>query len=406
VTARRPAHPSRAAGFSVIELLVVIGILIGIISTLVVGLGYAARRARTANTDFLMNSIMTGLVQFKNETGYLPPVLGDANQLANASYQLPPLGAAPGWARDAVEPPALPAATDSGPAQGTWGQQDFLAVQRWFSATSLAEYLVGVGDRSQDGFGVILQANGALPAGTDTPGYREQPALGIRNPGSDGVWGAFLNPREGTPQSALGTFGARNVAAADSATGNAGTPVRGNGNFRLNQEPRSYAGPSMGPYVEIKTDSDIGGFVGLDQNGTPSAIRPGEQAPSTGSNGFATFDAAPKTILDYFGNPILYYRRGYLNRNPKDLDRRFSLADVVALRPWTFAPGDDINAARDRSTTVTDPSDGMQGDRAASRAALAAECALLSFGPDRRWNQTVRSDPDGFNEDNIVRFGP
>ncbi len=400
----RPPSARTAAGFSVVELLVVIGILIGIISTLVVGLGYAARRARLANTDFLMNSIMTGLVQFKNETGYLPPVLGDRGQLAIASYSLPQVGAPAGWARDAVEPPVVPSAADGGPNQSAWGEPDFLAVQRWFSATTLAEYLVGAGDRSQDGFGVILQANGALPT-DDTPGYREQPALGIRNPGTDGVWGAFLNPREGTPQAALGTFAARNVAAPDPNVGNTANAVRGNGNFRLNQEPRNYVGSSMGPYIEIKSDSDIGGFVGLDQAGTPSAIRPGEQAPNTGSTGFASFDAAPKTLVDYFGNPILYYRRGYLNRNPKDIDRTFSLADVVALRPWSFGPGEDIAAASDRSA-ILDPTTGGAGDRAASRAALAAECALFSFGPDKRWNQTVRVDPDGFNEDNIVRFGP
>jgi hypothetical protein len=46
------------------------------------------------------------------------------------------------------------------------------------------------------------------------------------------------------------------------------------------------------------------------------------------------------------------------------------------------------------------------GDTSASRAARAAEFALLSIGPDRRWNPQVRADEAGFNEDNLVRFGP
>jgi hypothetical protein len=46
------------------------------------------------------------------------------------------------------------------------------------------------------------------------------------------------------------------------------------------------------------------------------------------------------------------------------------------------------------------------GDPSASRAALAAEFALFSSGPDGNWNPTTRADAGGFNEDNIVRFGP
>jgi hypothetical protein len=390
----------------VVELLVVIGILIGIISTLVVGLGFAARRARLANTDYLMNSIMTGLVQFKNETGYLPPVLGDTGQLDVASYPLPQVGASFGWARDVVEPPDLPAATDGGPDQGNWSEQQYLAVQRWFSVTTLPEYLVGPGDRSEDGYGVILDTNGALPP-ERSPGYREQPALGIRNPGQDGAWGAFLNPRDG--QSADGKFRSRNLAQRDvgwNGPADTAQPAQWTQAQRASLRNPNLKGPSLGPYFELKNESDIGGFVGLDQSGTPTAIRPGEQPPSTGTVGFSGFDAAPKAMLDYFGNPIMYYRRGYLGRNPKELDARFSLADVVALRPSVFADGEAIKARRDSNNQVTDPDDGSIGDKGASRIALAAECALFSFGPDRRWNQTVRADPDGFNEDNIVRFGP
>jgi hypothetical protein len=37
---------------------------------------------------------------------------------------------------------------------------------------------------------------------------------------------------------------------------------------------------------------------------------------------------------------------------------------------------------------------------------MSSEFALLSFGPDQRWNPNIRADAEGYNEDNIVRFGP
>jgi hypothetical protein len=220
--------------------------------------------------------------------------------------------------------------------------------------------------------------------GQSEPGLREVPPLGIRNPGADGVWGAFLEPRASTP--GAGTFASRNLASASAANGNT------NGN--TNQDPKYLVGRAYGPYLELKSDADIGAFVGLD-GGTPVAVRPGETVPAV----FGSSAAAPKAMLDYFGNPIQYYRRGYRNNDPKDVDRRFSLADVVALRPAVFAPGEAIDA-------VADLSQGGVADTGASRAALGAEFALFSRGPDRRWNQAVRADAEGFNEDNIVRFGP
>ena len=376
-----------SGGFTIVELLVVLGVLIAIITTIVVGAGQAVRRARVANTDFLMMSLSVGLVQFKVDMGYFPPVLGNALQLDQPAYPLPDAASLRGWARDAVAPPQLTANPDDPPERVTWGLQEFARVQRWFSVTTLPEYLVGAGDRSEDGYGIVLLPSGAMPAaatGQSEPGLREVPPLGIRNPGADGVWGAFLEPRASTP--GAGTFASRNLASASAANGNS--------NGITNQDPKYLVGRAYGPYLELKSDADIGAFVGLD-GGTPVAVRPGETVPAV----FGSSAAAPKAMLDYFGNPIQYYRRGYRNNDPKDVDRRFSLADVVALRPAVFAPGEAIDA-------VADLSQGGVADTGASRAALGAEFALFSRGPDRRWNQAVRADAEGFNEDNIVRFGP
>ena len=370
-----PRHPRTAAGFSVVELLVVIGILIAIISTLIVGLGYASRKARIANTEFLMNSIMMGLMQFRGETGYLPPVLGDPRQMPNgtAGTALGQLG----WCRDGLaSPDPFPGTQTSGPQYGSWSANDFDSVQRWRSATTIPEYLIGAGNRAQDGYGVIMESGGALPTNTSTPGYREQPALGIRSPGADGLWGALLNPRSGTAGGGL--FASRNLAAS--------SPAQGNTNGASGQDPALLKGKPMGPYLEVKAESDIGAVTGFEADYTPITARSGE---------INDFDAAPKCVLDYFGRPIIYYRRGYLNGDPKRIDRRWTLADVVALRPPVFGLGEAVDAARDGA-----------GDTSAPRAGLSAECALLSFGPDTRWNPTVRADPAGHNEDNIVRFGP
>ncbi len=367
---RAPHHPDgrslparRAArGFTVVEILVVLGIVIAIIATLLVGLGAASKRARVANTEFLMNSIVTAMSSFRKDTGYLPPMLGVGATPAVT-------GGAPtiGWARDLL---ASPSASTYPPPANERAQ-----IQAYRSATTIPEYLLGMGDRSQDGWGVILEGAGGLPTVTTTAGYREQPALGIRNPGTDGVWGALLNPRPGT--SGNGTFAARNLVAAGPGSGAAG-----------NLDTRSVflKGKSIGPYLELKGDEQIGALVGFAADGTPQVAKPGE---------INNFDLAPKVILDYFGKPIMYYRRGYVNGDPKAADSSWSLADVIALRPQRFGPGDAIDAVADAN-----------GDTSAQRAARSAEFGLVSFGPDMRWNPNVRADADGYNEDNITRLGP
>ena len=360
-------------GFTVVEILVVLGIVIGVISTLIVGLGYGARRARIANTEFLMKSIVVGLKIFSSETGYMPPILGVPSQVGS-----PDPGTSFGqlgwcrdllWRRPLTSPPPPPGGSPDYPSWSTIDRQN---LQKWCSATTIPEYLLGLGDRSQDGYGVIMEGNGALPGNTNTPGYREQPALGIRNPGSDGGWGSLLNPRPNKP--GKGRFDSRNLASDVPATGNA------------DSTSAFLRGKSIGPYLEVKSDSEIGGITGFQTDGTPIVAKPGE---------INNFDLAPKCLLDFFGKPIIYYRRGYLNGDPRSTDPSWSLADIVALRPQRFNPGEDVNAMPDGNN-----------DSGASRAALSSEFALLSFGPDQRWNPTIRADTEGYNEDNIVRFGP
>ncbi len=351
-------------GFTVVELLIVIGIVIAILSTLLVGLAAANRRAQMANTEFLMDSMVSAIARFKADTGYLPPSLGVPNLVYSGATST--AFGTNGWARDLVESPSL--ATSSGNYWDAWSNADRTAIQRYGSATSMPEYLLGFGDRSEDGYGMILGAGGAMPA-AGSPGSREQPTLGIRNPGRDGVWGAKLNPRP--TFAGNGTFAARNLASANAAG---------------NDDKSGYLkGKSLGPYLELKDDNRIGALIGYAADGTPQIAKPGE---------INNFDLAPKVILDYFGKPIMYYRRGYVNQDPRTIDDTWSLADVIALRPSRFGAGDALNGMPDANN-----------DGSTSRELKSAGFALLSFGPDQRVTWDVRADTPGFNADNIVRTG-
>jgi hypothetical protein len=157
-------------------------------------------------------------------------------------------------------------------------------------------------------------------------------------------------------------------------------------NVSGNTEDKGYLkGAKLGEYLELKDRELVGGLIGYQADGTPLVGKVGE---------IANFDLAPKVILDYFGKPILYYRRGYVNHDPRTSDPNWSLADVFALRPRRFAEGDAINGLPDGNL-----------DGSTSRELLGANYALLSFGADQRWNPLVRVDAAGYNEDNLVRTG-
>jgi type II secretory pathway pseudopilin PulG len=352
--------------FTVVELLVVMGIIIGIVATLVVGLTAASRSARVANTEFMMNTMASALATFRNETGYLPPILSAPNQVITGAPTTA-FGTI-GWGRDLVFSPNIGSTPPPANHWANWSNIDQDTIQRYVSATSMAEYLLGLGDRSQDGYGVILDGTGALPPG-GTPGSREQPTAGIRHPGADGVWGAVLNPR--ATMAGNGMFASRNLAVA---------AVAGN-----DTSSGFLKGKSLGPYMELKDRDSIGALIGFQADGTPLVAKPGE---------INNFDLAPKVILDYFGKPILYYRRGYVNHDPKTTNSNWSLADVFVLRPQRFAEGDAVNGLPDSNN-----------DGSTSRQLLSAGFALMSFGPDQRWNPTARVDSTGYNADNIIRSG-
>lgn len=156
------------AGFTIIELLVVVAIIILLVGILVVAVGSASRAAQRSSTVALMNSISKGLVSFKNDIGYYPPTLGpQATPVARL--------------RELFPPPVLGTATY---------QAD---IQQWYSTAAMADYLIGWDVGINDGYGY--------------PAQNESPATGIRHPDSDGVWAGTVAP---APAPADGSLASRN----------------------------------------------------------------------------------------------------------------------------------------------------------------------------------------------------
>ncbi len=349
----------RRRAFTIIELMVVIGVVVVLVSILIVAVAAATRTGQSANTQALMNSIKQALVRFQSDIGYLPPVLGklDTTEYDPANHDLrklfDPRGDDLVWGNiDDV----LPDKPD-----GTLNNSYRANIQEWFSETSLAEYLLGYGHHNQDGYGY-----------TPPPVDRwadERPPLGIRDPGPDGVWGATVFDVEGPLSSRMS-----------------------------GSSPHMDTGKIYGPYLELKEARLLGSTDGTSTNGTLNVYLPGE-------GGYDPND--PKILVDYWGDPILFFRRVYhlgaiksRYYPPDPTVATPTLADVFVLRPYALDPGAGIVGIPDHA-----PLQGG-GDTTATQGLKAAEFALFSAGPDRTFNPDMRVDPEDLNKDNIVEVGP
>ena len=244
-----------------------------------------------------------------------------------------------------------------------------------------------------DGFGYVPQGGNPSPpitlAPSDmNPGQREHPALGFRSPGPDGFWNATLNPRFG------GGGNVNNgVSFASRNPGNLGNiSYTGNNDHTLQ-------GKVYGPYLDLKDDTVIGEVEGMafsDNSGGTADSQTWDRVLLPGDAGYGT-NNNPKVFLDYWGNPLRYYRRPPVDvRDPRMFDENFSLAEVIALRPSTFEPGADVNSRYNDAN----------GDSSASRALIASRYALFSPGADGKSADDVRIDDENdYNSDNIVETG-
>ena len=441
-----PAIQRRA--FTLVELLVVIGVIAMLVGLLIVGINAAQKRAQKMNTQFLLSSISQALSRFKSDHGYYPPVLGDPSELTGGQLGWPTTASATpktqiGFARDLMAPPINPTSGTTNTKVSQWTTQEATALQNWYSVTSLAEYLVGAGDRSQDGYGICGELPDTVP--TDPlPGQRELPRAGIRSPGMDGVWGAALQPIysnpdvSGTPGAAAnyasatlgsptrkGLFFTRNLALPSRVLLSS-TTVSGAGNDTSSCILRSrpnLEGKIFGPYLELKDPSVIGGYRGRITDPRDPARVGTIQSIVRVTDGDADFDKYPKVILDYWGQPIRYYRRGYVNLTPNTPDQatdgtKFDLGDFFALRPTQAIESEFIPDAQAATDVLAD----KNNDRSSTARLRSAEFALLSSGPDKKLErqrrigiditaspifnyQNPNNDVD-VNADNIVETGP
>ncbi|MCZ6611852.1 MAG: type II secretion system protein [Planctomycetota bacterium] len=336
-------------GFTIVELLIVIAVIIVLLSIVIVAVNAATRTAQSASTLTLMNSMKQALVRFKADIGYYPPVLG---RVADPVDRLRELFPPPD-----PDPPA--------------SYQD--RIQNWWSSAAMAEYLLGYGNHEQDGYGIV-------PANEPIRDWdQETPPLGIRHPGSDGVWGATQN--------GMMTGGLDDRMLHGTIHGSETAP------FGIDQ------GKVYGHYLELKDERLIAGV--MYPGGTLQTYFPGDAVP-----GGLSFEDLPKAIVDYWGQPIRYFRQVYRSGDIRSVYRSRdpnvptpTLADVFVLRPFDLKPGSAID-----SVFADDA-----GDTSITHALRTAEFALLSAGPDRALDESARRDPadkDERNKDNIVEIGP
>lgn len=361
------ARPARdAAGFTIIELLTAVAIVIVILSIVVVAVNSAVRGAQRTNTQSLMTAISQGLIQFRQDTGYFPPVLDTDRNIY--------------WDNLGAD------GRMNGPLPNPDANSDYRdEIQRWYSITTLADYLVG--------YGPVEEAS--------TPGEFWSPdgyaGPGIRNPGPDGYWA--LTTDRSNLQADPGTFEAR-LEFLDP-----------DGNFG-SQSRRFREGPVLGPYVQLRDERLLAAI-------NPEFSEPDEE---TGQYrvvfpGEAGYDPDfPKVIVDYWGQPIRYYRLPYPQGRPDTRYRRVSdhpvfgdplwsppsLSHVIALRPFLLDAGEDIDAP----AMLDEPFEDDFGDTTTSRPLQAGEFALLSAGPNRTINVRARVDDEELNRGNLVEVGP
>jgi type II secretory pathway pseudopilin PulG len=361
-------------GFTIIELLVVTAIIILLLSILIVAVNAATRTSQKARTGALLSTIKKGMIRFKEDIGYYPPVLGPGTGVTPGPGNLP--------LQQKLWPPPNP------PSLATFQTQ----IQSWYSTTSIADYLVGYGHHWQDGYGYASSAD-TLHDWKD-----EAPPLGIRHSGVDGAWNATLPPGDGGLCYRMG--------------GGGGCDPNNDYGRSEGSAIEIDKGEVFGPYLELSDERLLGCITDVYPGGSPVVAFPGDA-------GYVADN--PHVVCDYWGEAIRYYRRPYpagaLNQSYRAIDRDGdgvieaqeavpTLSDFYFLRPFYIKPGAEVTAR------FADAA----GDDATTSELESAEIALFSLGPDRKHNASMRIDDpentantygtDFANQDNLLEVGP
>jgi prepilin-type N-terminal cleavage/methylation domain-containing protein len=366
-------------GFTLIELLVTISIIVILVGVLTLALVSARTSAKVAETQSRLSALSAATVRFKADIGYYPAVLNVERGLDF----FPNAG-------DQNFFPAFP------PADIENYREE---IQEWYSFTSPAEFLLGYGDRAEDGYG-------RLPSDYDDQdecdaSKDEMPRFGIRHPSLDGVWRAtdFYTEQD--------------------------TPGEG---YLDDREP-STRGRLYGPYLEIENEQMLG-RIKIDSSTDEPMTDPVTGHIKIFYPGDPDYDlTAPLVIVDSWGSPIRYYRPIYPSPSnsvspqmgitrtfpPSSLYDRPTLSDYFVLRPYTFKTNEAVDG------TLPDFMEGLNspsGDTSTTLKLQIGQFAYFSPGPDQSFNQNIRADyigqPDNDDEnatdqtnfDNLVEVGP
>jgi len=157
---------SSRRGFTLIEVLVSIGVIAVLLTIIVVAYGSVRRDAKRTITARLLTNIEQAIQTFETDMGYAPPLLIPDNA-GYAFYE---------------DEPAMAARTIVPEAQGT---DAMMALQRarYMSEYSITAYLLGIGDIDGDAAG---NGTGVFPSTELDDGKAGD---GIRHPGRDKSWG-------------------------------------------------------------------------------------------------------------------------------------------------------------------------------------------------------------------------
>lgn len=189
-----PGRSRRArAAFTLIELLIVVGVIGLLVGIALVALGGASRSAQKSQCVRLFQTVGQALDAFKTDVGYLPPLLYDP------SYPGPPpaMGFNPsdGYCPDfrvpeAIVGPGLPYANlNTLYSDSAMGPSPY----RCFSEFSLTVYLAGMGDLDGSGDPNCGATEPDRVYGTSSEIDDGAANIGFRDPGPDKSWGGAMS---------------------------------------------------------------------------------------------------------------------------------------------------------------------------------------------------------------------
>lgn len=240
-------------GFTLVELLVVISIVVLLTGILLVVTTKALRAADTSATKFLMSSMTSGLEQFKTDFGYYPPLIRDDFEDMEPD-------------RSVLE------------VQPNAGEE--LRRYRYFSMSSLSVYMLGVGR---------LETSDLATPNLDPDRHDGIGGPGIRDPGADKSWGGARDRSKNNPTRTGRVYGPY-VDIGDGDSTRAVTFL--DLGSKVDENPRK-------PGETISLQSDLDQTLPLFVDAWGTAIRyyrPGWQTrrPTTGE---FTLDYAPIELL-------------------------------------------------------------------------------------------------------------